>query len=78
MEFFFPDSQDQVNPYFDFETEYLLKHRVRQRDDHYAHEALTDVPYEGILASKAMVDGTARGAGKIHTGAEPAPVSPAG
>ena len=64
MEFFFPDSQDQVNPYFDFETEYLPKHRVRQRDDHYAHEALTDVPYEGILVSKAMVDGTARGAGK--------------
>ena len=53
------------------------KHRVRQRDDHYAHEALTNVPYEGILVSKAMVDGTARGPANTHW-REPAPVSPAG
>jgi hypothetical protein len=64
MEFFFPDSQDQVYPYFDFDAEQLPKHRVRQRDDHYAHEILASVPYDGILVSKAMVDGTSRGAGK--------------
>jgi hypothetical protein len=64
MEFFFPDSQDQVYPHFDFEEEYLPKHRVRQRDDYYAHEILTETPYNGVLVSKAMVDGTARGSGR--------------
>jgi len=64
MEFFFPDSQDQINPYFDFETEEHQPHRVRQRDDVYAHEALTAIPYDGILISKAIVDGSVRGSGK--------------
>jgi hypothetical protein len=64
MEFYFPDSQDQVSPLFDFVTEEHPVHRVRQRDDRYAHEALKSVPYDGILISKAIVDGTARGAGK--------------
>lgn len=64
MEFIFPDSQDQVSPFFDFETEEFPKHRVRQRDDAYAHEILATVPYDGLLVSKAMVDGSARGTGK--------------
>ena len=64
MEFFFPDSQDQVNPFFDFQSEEFPKHRVRQRDDHYAHEALRAAPYDGILVSKAIVDGSTRGAGR--------------
>ena len=64
MEFFFPDSQDQVSPYFDFESEEHPPHRVRQRDDRYAHETLRERPYDGILISKGIVDGTARGAGK--------------
>lgn len=64
MRFLFPDSQDQVNPFFDFESEELPTLRIRQRDDHYAHEALAAVPYDGILVSKAIVDGTATGAGK--------------
>ena len=64
MEFFFPDSQDQVSPYFDFESEEHPPHRVRQRDDRYAHETLTERPYDGSLISKGIVDGTARGAGK--------------
>jgi hypothetical protein len=64
MEFFFPDSQDQVSPFFDFESEEHPPHRVRQRDDRYAHETLRELPYDGILISKAIVDGSARGAGK--------------
>ncbi len=58
MKFFFPDSQDQVDPSFDFTTEQRSTHRVRQRDDHYAHEALGHAPYDGVLVSKTIVDGT--------------------
>ena len=41
MRFFFPDSQDQIDPSFDFETEERSPFRVRQRDDLYAHEVCT-------------------------------------
>lgn len=57
MRFFFPDSQDQIDPSFDFDTEERSETRVRQRDDHYAHEALASTPYDGMLVSKAIVDG---------------------
>ena len=39
MRFYFPDSQDQIDPNFDFEREEHPPHRARQRDDLYAHEA---------------------------------------
>lgn len=39
-------------------------HRVRQRDDLYAHEALGRRPYDGILVSKPIIDGTAGSAGR--------------
>lgn len=57
MQFFFPDSQDQIDPRFDFLREESSPHRVRQRDEFYAHEALGEAPYDGILLSKAIVDG---------------------
>ncbi len=63
MKFFFPDSQDQVDPSFDFETEEHSVTRVRQRDDLYAHEALHGAAYSGILVSKGIVDGISGGAG---------------
>jgi len=59
MQFFFPDSMDQVSPYFNFITEEHPPHRVRQRDDLYAHETLSKVPYDGMLISKPVVDGLA-------------------
>ncbi|MEU7850424.1 tRNA-guanine transglycosylase DpdA [Micromonospora parva] len=59
MKFFFPDSQDQVDPTFDFQTEERDPFRVRQRDDLYAHEVLKPPPFNGLLVSKAIVDGTA-------------------
>src|SRR5688572_3450068 len=64
MRFYFPDSQDQIDPSFDFVTEARSPHRIRQRDDLYAHEVLKPVPYSGMLVSKAMVDGVEGGAGR--------------
>jgi uncharacterized LabA/DUF88 family protein len=57
MKYFFPDSQDQVDPNFDFINESHLIHRIRQRDDYYAHEALGTPPFDGILLSLAIIDG---------------------
>ena len=57
MRFFFPDSQDQVDPLFDFVSEEHPVHRIRQRDDRYAHEVLTSRPFDGLLISKSIVDG---------------------
>ena len=57
MNFFFPDSQDQIDPFYDFILERSSKHRILQRDDLYAHEILKPIPYNGILVSKSVVDG---------------------
>jgi hypothetical protein len=64
VRFYFPDSQDQVDPGFDFALEERTAQRVRQRDDLYAHEALVAAPFDGLLVSKTIVDGSAHGAGK--------------
>jgi hypothetical protein len=64
MRFFFPDSQDQVDPSFDFITEERSIYRIRQRDDEYAHEALRKPPFDGILVSKTIVDGLPGAAAK--------------
>ena len=57
MDYYFPDSQDQIDPNYDFLTEEHLPFHVRQRDDLYAHEIHDPPPYSGILVSKTMVDG---------------------
>jgi hypothetical protein len=64
MQFFFPDSQDQIDPTFDFISEEKAIFRVRQRDDRYAHEALRSVAFDGILVSKTIVDGLPGAAGR--------------
>ena len=64
MKFIFPDSQDFVDPGFDFDRETWSPTRVRQRDDVYPHELLETPPYDGLLVSKAVVDGSVAGAGK--------------
>jgi hypothetical protein len=64
MKFFFPDSQDQIDPGFNFETEEKSELRVRQRDDLYVHEVLGHGIIDGLLVSKAIVDGRAGAAGK--------------
>ena len=57
MKFFFPDSQDFVDPSFDFVREIRFDLRVRQRDDLYPHEVFAYPPYDGMLISKTVVDG---------------------
>lgn len=69
MKYFFPDSQDQVDPSFDFVTEATSPYRVRQRDDRYAHEVLRKPSYDGLLVSKTIVDGLPGVSGK-YTGAQ--------
>ena len=64
MEFFFPDSQDLVDPSFDFRTERRAPTRVRHRDDLYAHEVFSVRVFDGLLVSKGIVDGLSGGAGK--------------
>lgn len=64
MKFYFPDSQDLISPAYDFIHDEYPSFRVRQRDDRYAHEVLQSPPYDGLLVSKAIVDGSVRGAGK--------------
>jgi hypothetical protein len=64
MKFFFPDSQDQIDPGFDFRTEERSALRIRQRDDLYAHEALRGHVFDGLLVSKAIVDGIPGATGK--------------
>ncbi|MCY1046709.1 tRNA-guanine transglycosylase DpdA [Corallococcus sp. bb12-1] len=57
MKFFFPDSQDLIDPSFDFERERRSTTRKRQRDDLYAHEVFSSTPFDGFLVSKGIVDG---------------------
>lgn len=57
MQYFLPDSQDLVDPSFDFKTEKRSRTRLRQRDDLYAHEIFTEPAFDGLLVSKGIVDG---------------------
>lgn len=57
VKFYFPDSHDFVDPTFDFLTESNNEYRVIQRDDKYAHEIFSSPVYDGILVSKAIVEG---------------------
>src|SRR6202521_1298317 len=67
VKFFFPDSQDFVDASFDFGAESRSSERIRQRDDLYPHEILTSPPYDGLLVSKAVVDGHGGGVGKYSS-----------
>lgn len=59
MKFFYPDCLDLVDPTFNFRTETSSLERVPQRDDVYAHELYGEErPYDGILVSKFLLDGT--------------------
>lgn len=57
MRYFLPDSQDLVDPSFDFDREGRSPDRVRHRDDTYAHEVFSSRAYDGLLVSKGIVDG---------------------
>jgi len=57
LKYYLPDSQDLVDPSFDFETERRSTSRLRQRDDLYAHEVFSERACDGVLVSKGIVDG---------------------
>jgi len=57
VKFFLPDSQDLVDPSFDFERERRSATRQRQFDDLYAHEVFSTPAFDGLLVSKGIVDG---------------------
>ena len=59
-----PGQPGPDRPGFDFVSEEHAPHRIRQRDDLYAHEVLSQAPFDGILVSKAIVDGKPNAAGK--------------
>jgi hypothetical protein len=65
MKYYLPDSQDLVDLSFDFTTERRGVGRVRDRDDRYAHEVFSGRAFDGMLVSKAIVDGTG-GAGQAR------------
>src|SRR3954468_20256696 len=67
MKFFFADSLDLVDPSFDFEAETRSSTRVRQRDEVYPHELFAEAPYDGVLISKAIVDGIGGGGNGRYT-----------
>ncbi len=57
MKFFLPDSQDLIDPSFDFDRERRSATRQRQRDDLYAHEFFSTPAFDGLLVSKGIVEG---------------------
>lgn len=58
MQFFFADSLDTVDPHFNFITDTSLPGRNRQMEDVFAHEIYDSPPYDGILISHSVVDGS--------------------
>src|SRR5262245_271951 len=66
MRFFFADSQDYIDPGYDFSRDQYSLNRQAQRDDLYAHEYYETPPYDGILVSRATV-GDERWKGKYST-----------
>jgi hypothetical protein len=55
--YFLPDSQDLVDPSFDFDREDRAASRMRHRDDVYAHQVFRQRAYDGVLVSKGIVEG---------------------
>jgi hypothetical protein len=69
MKYYLPDSQDLVDPSFDFQKETRSPDRVRHRDDQYAHEVFGQRAFDGILVSKAGVDPVGGGSAR-YTGTQ--------
>lgn len=67
MKYYLPDSQDLVDPSFDFLKETRSPDRVRHRDDQYAHEVFGQRVFDGVLISKAAVDSVGGGSAR-YTG----------
>lgn len=55
MKFLYSDTQDYVDPSYDFITDRNAPTRRRYWDDVYAHEMMTPVPYDGLLVAMSAV-----------------------
>jgi len=64
VKYIFADSQDFIDPDYDFERDAYSKNRVLQRTDRYPHEMFKEKPYDGMLVSRAILaDGVYKTAG---------------
>jgi DGQHR domain-containing protein len=57
MKFFFAENCDSVDPNFDFIWDHPTQGRNRSHDL-FAHEELDSPPYDGLLASRSLIEGT--------------------
>jgi hypothetical protein len=57
MKFIFADSMDMVDPEYDFLNDRSKPSRKVYWDDRYPHEMFSSAPYDGVLVSRATVDG---------------------
>lgn len=55
MKFLYSDTQDYVDPEYDFINDRNPPGRERYWDDQYAHEMMTPVPYDGLLMSMSAI-----------------------
>lgn len=55
MKFLYSDTQDYVDPEYDFLTDRNAPTRRRYWDDRYAHEIMSPTPYDGLLVAMSAV-----------------------
>ncbi len=55
MKFLYADTQDYVDPEYDFINDRNAPGRKRYWDDQYAHEMMVPVPYDGLLVSMSAI-----------------------
>ena len=55
MKFLYSDTQDYVDPDYDFLNDRNAPTRRRYWDDRYAHEIMTPTPYDGLLVAMSAV-----------------------
>lgn len=55
MKFLYSDTQDYVDPDYDFENDRNGPTRRRYWDDKYAHEIMSPTPYDGLLVAMSAV-----------------------
>lgn len=55
MKFLYADTQDYVDPEYDFINDRNAPGRKRYWDDQYAHEMMNPAPYDGLLVSMSAV-----------------------
>lgn len=56
MQYFIPETDDRVDPNYDFLTDTHAPNRDPHRDDVYAHEIYDTPNYDGVLVSKVVVE----------------------